>query len=138
MFNRLPSIDKDLEFEAPFLKGYERERAQTYLVTLETILYSRLTPSGKRMFKAVWDASKDKPMITRHMLAVRLGRASGLLQPYDIRLLNQFVAWGLLEQSKRARPLLNGMPTGYEIVYHLPANVKWGCKRVSKRRKESH
>jgi hypothetical protein len=138
MFNRLPSIDKDLEFEAPFLKGYERERAQTYLVTLETILYSRLTPSGKRMFQAVWDASKAKPMITRQMLAVRLGRASGLLQPYDIRLLNQFVAWGLLEQSKRARPLRHGMPTGYEIVYHLPANVKWGCKRVSKRRKESH
>lgn len=135
---RLPNIGRDIEFDTLYkMNQFEQERVDTFLSLLENILYYRLTPAGKRLFQAVWHVSNRRHFVTRRYLAMQLMRPKGRLLPYDVKLLSQFVTWGLLEEERRARPLRNGMPTGYEIVYILPHNVKWGCKRLAERRRTS-
>lgn len=133
---RLPHIEQDMLFDTFYtMSEADKSRVNTFLSLLESILYYRLTPAGKRLFKAVWAVSSKKHFITRRDIARQLMREKGLLVPYDVKMLNQFVTWGLLDEHRRARPLKNGFPTGYEIVYTMPHNVKWGCKRLSAQRR---
>lgn len=136
---RLPYLEHDMSLVLPYsLKPYEKAQAKRYLDALEALLYVRLTRAGKRIFQTAWTLAQAKRVFTRHDLGLALGRVGGLLQPYDVRLLKQIVQWGLLEESKRARPLRGSMPTGYEYVYRLPVNVRWGCKYIAQRRKKAH
>jgi len=131
----LPQLNHDMQWELSFnMSKADKAQAEAYLVTLEAMLYQHFTPAGKRLFNAIWNASRTRFYMSRRDIGRELGRVDGLI-PNDIRLLKQFVAWGLIEQSKRLRPMKGNMPTGYEWVYTIPDNVKWGCRTVVKRRK---
>ncbi|HRF96015.1 MAG TPA: hypothetical protein PLZ51_12505, partial [Aggregatilineales bacterium] len=87
--------------------------------------------AGKRLYKVLLSANKPKPRwITRKEIAHLLGHDSFL--PYDIRLINELVNLGLIEQARRVRRNLpNGMPNGSEYVYAIPSNVLWACDELS-------
>jgi len=91
-----------------------------------------LSDAGKRLFKRVLSSQRPYPRwLTRHEIARLIGHAKML--PHDIRLVNEMVALGLLEQSKRARrKLSNGMPNGFEYVYTIPNNVLWACQELGR------
>ena len=135
MIKPLPQLNHDMQWELSFnMSKADKAQSEAYLVALEAMLYLHLTPAGKRLFNALWDASRAKFYVSRRDIASKLGRSNGLI-PNDIRLLKQFTTWGLIEQHKRLRPMKGNMPTGYEWAYTLPDNVKWGCRTVAKRRK---
>lgn len=72
--------------------------------------------------------------LSRADIARGLGRRQGLV-PYDRAILRELVTLRWLKVRRRARPLQNWMPTGYELVYHFDSDVLW-CLAAQYQRNE--
>jgi predicted transcriptional regulator len=128
---------RKLNIEIPKLSAKEREKSPYVIVIPDYVKDVRaclngLSGAGKRLYKLLLSERRfSNQWVTRKDIAFMLGRDS--LLPYDIRLMNELVALGLIEQTRRVRRNLpNGMPNGSEYVYTIPPNVLWACDEIAR------
>lgn len=130
---------RKLNIEIPQISAKEKEQSPYRFIIPDYVrdvkaCVNGLSDAGKRLYKLLLSENRPKRQwLTRKSIAYLLGRDS--LLPYDIRLMNELVALGLVEQTRRVRRNLpNGMPNGSEYIYAIPTNVLWACDELSRQK----